>query len=373
MSEGIAAPLTGEKMAYQRDADGNLMPVVVLDAASLAILNGFQTTQFGDGADGDVTINGAVTLARDMFYNNLTIAAGAALNTNGFRIFVKGTLDLTAAPAGAIFCNGNAGANAVATALGAVGAFLYTNTTFVSPLSGQAGKNGGTTTGTLGGSATGGNILGGKSGQGGVGGNGSSGNGGGAGTTGAVVPAALPYATTSAYSGGTAPNTATGGSSGGSGGGDGTAGGGSGGGGGAPGFIFISAKEVKRASANVNVGIMQVKGGAGGNGGLPAGGNRGGGAGSGGAGGGFVYIMAGSLTGSAHANAIDVSGGKGGDGSVGTGTGTSGTGGQAGFGGLVHVVDLSSGVTTTTDKRAIGGNAAVGTVGGSVVAARANL
>src|SRR5579863_10484186 len=64
---------------------------------------------FGDGSDGNVTINGVTTLSRDMFYANLTIAAGAALNTNGWRIYVAGTLDLTAASAGGISRNGNTG------------------------------------------------------------------------------------------------------------------------------------------------------------------------------------------------------------------------------------------------------------------------
>jgi len=47
---------------------------------------------FGDGSDGDVTIASTTTLTRDMYYNNLTVNSGIALNTNGYRIFVKGTL-----------------------------------------------------------------------------------------------------------------------------------------------------------------------------------------------------------------------------------------------------------------------------------------
>ncbi len=46
----------------------------------------------GDGSDGDVTISSTTTLTRDMYYNNLTVNSGIALNTNGYRIFVKGTL-----------------------------------------------------------------------------------------------------------------------------------------------------------------------------------------------------------------------------------------------------------------------------------------
>ena len=49
---------------------------------------------FGNGEDGDVTItNGTtVTLDSDKYYDDLTIDAGGTLFTNGFRVFVKGTL-----------------------------------------------------------------------------------------------------------------------------------------------------------------------------------------------------------------------------------------------------------------------------------------
>jgi len=46
--------------------------------------------EVGDGSDGTVTIaSGTTTLSRDMLYENLTIAAGAALEPNGYRIFVR--------------------------------------------------------------------------------------------------------------------------------------------------------------------------------------------------------------------------------------------------------------------------------------------
>jgi hypothetical protein len=50
---------------------------------------------FGDGSDGNVTISSQTTLTRDMYYNNLTIAAGQTLNPGGYRIFVAGTLTLS--------------------------------------------------------------------------------------------------------------------------------------------------------------------------------------------------------------------------------------------------------------------------------------
>jgi collagen triple helix repeat protein len=54
---------------------------------------------FGDGSDGDITINADTVLTRDMYYRNLTIAAGRTLNPGGFRIFVAGTLTLGAGAA----------------------------------------------------------------------------------------------------------------------------------------------------------------------------------------------------------------------------------------------------------------------------------
>ncbi len=47
---------------------------------------------YGDGSDGDVTISSTTTLTRDMYYNNLTVNSSQTLNTNGYRIFVKGIL-----------------------------------------------------------------------------------------------------------------------------------------------------------------------------------------------------------------------------------------------------------------------------------------
>src|SRR5574343_1661756 len=49
---------------------------------------------FGDGADGDVTIGaGTTTLTRDMFYDTLTVPAGATLKTNGWAVYCKTALD----------------------------------------------------------------------------------------------------------------------------------------------------------------------------------------------------------------------------------------------------------------------------------------
>jgi len=47
---------------------------------------------YGDLSDGSVTISTNTTLTRDMFYNDLTVNAGIRLNTDGFRVFVRGAL-----------------------------------------------------------------------------------------------------------------------------------------------------------------------------------------------------------------------------------------------------------------------------------------
>ena len=47
---------------------------------------------YGFGQDGDVTIAANTTLSRDMYYNDLTINANCTLDSNGYRIFVRGTL-----------------------------------------------------------------------------------------------------------------------------------------------------------------------------------------------------------------------------------------------------------------------------------------
>ena len=50
---------------------------------------------YGFGQDGDVTIASNTSLTRDMYYNNLTINSNCDLDTNGYKIFVKGTLTFT--------------------------------------------------------------------------------------------------------------------------------------------------------------------------------------------------------------------------------------------------------------------------------------
>lgn len=50
---------------------------------------------FGSGIDGDATLTGTGNvLGDDTYYEDLTLAPGAILNTNGYRLFVAGTLTL---------------------------------------------------------------------------------------------------------------------------------------------------------------------------------------------------------------------------------------------------------------------------------------
>jgi hypothetical protein len=49
---------------------------------------------FGSGADGDATIDSRVTLDRDTYFDDLTLEPDAELRTNGFRLFVAGTLTM---------------------------------------------------------------------------------------------------------------------------------------------------------------------------------------------------------------------------------------------------------------------------------------
>lgn len=49
---------------------------------------------YGTGADGNVTIASNISLSRDMYYNNLTVNSGSHLNTNGYKVFIKGTLTI---------------------------------------------------------------------------------------------------------------------------------------------------------------------------------------------------------------------------------------------------------------------------------------
>jgi hypothetical protein len=309
---------------------------------------------WGDGSDGNVTVNGAVTLSRDMFYNNLTLTAGAALKTNGYRIHVAGTLDISAAPAGAIFWNGSTGGNGVVNGPGTGGAILTSANLGGSPAGGAGGASGSASPGVAGnnGGAT---IIGGT----------------GAGNTYLPGAAASVSFKGTSFPGfpagtqiqGTAVFLPLGGASGGGGGADALSAGAGGGGGGSGGGVIVIIANIIARGSNVTAGIIQVKGGNAGNGygiGVAGGGNGGG---SGG-GGGWLVIVFGTTTGSTIVNAIDVSGGSGGTGGNSSGGGNvGGGGGGSGGTGTVNIYNLSAG--TFSAVTAIAGTAGSAFSGGT--------
>jgi len=50
--------------------------------------------QFGDGSDGDLTVVGTYTAAKELHFNNLTIPTGTAFKPNGHKVFVSNTLTI---------------------------------------------------------------------------------------------------------------------------------------------------------------------------------------------------------------------------------------------------------------------------------------
>lgn len=207
---------------------------------------------YGYGTDSNVTIAGTVTLTRDMFYSNLTINAGAVLNTAGFRVFVRDTCTINSG--GIIQNNGSAGSGSAAGA-GAPAATL--------------GGGGSGASGLVNSSVAGTNIvdaLGGNGGQGGSGGTGGMATAVASTNGGPDIIKTFPNAIQGRQLAG---GVIRGGAGGGSGlGSSGAAGGGGGGGGG---VVMIAAHIITGTS-----GTVQARGGNGGTG-SPGGGGGGGG------------------------------------------------------------------------------------------------
>jgi len=141
---GTATPTAKLQVVGDGVITGNLTVNGTINGTS----PGGSNFMFGDGSDGDVTIAGATTLTRDMYYQNLTINADQNLNPHGFRIFVSGTLtmgnfaiiDRTGSPG---LANGNGG--------GGLG-ILETDTLGLSADGGSANNPGLPETNSLGGS-----------------------------------------------------------------------------------------------------------------------------------------------------------------------------------------------------------------------------
>ncbi len=364
----------------------------------------------GDGSDGNVTISsGVTTLTRDMFYNNLTINGTGQVFTNNYKIFVKGLLDITAAPVGAINCNGLAGNAASGSTPGG------TQTVPVPGTLGTGGNGSSGGTGTIYGGATGtsgGSPLPTSYGNGGTqysAGAGGSGlpaytftvTAGNTASVGAVytaigannivytfiVTTALIGTATSLVTIGTGTPAASGTLNFVSGTGTGpitysavgaatsTAGGSAAGG-------SLTGLEIRRFETNFLRGLNLIGGGVGGGGGGSGGGdgtNSGGGGGGGGQGGGAVIVYANSIakSSSTPVGVIQANGGAGGAGGTSTQAGVTGGGGggTGGAGGWVFILyntlfgpTITGALWAASGMGGAGGNGygfIYGTIGGS--------
>jgi hypothetical protein len=347
--------------------------VFVTDEDGLPTDVDFLAGFFGGGSDGDLTIDGSNSPAiaplsggynkifRDLYARNLTITGSGKLNLNGFRLFVSGTLDVSAAAANSIV-------DIFSPPFPSMGHWS---------VDGGNGGAGSTTNGAAGSSPPQPKFSACKSGgDGGDGGHGAGANLGGQGGF-AVGPIQVRRPTlfhepmlgldpTNPTLAAGVVYAGIGGGGGGGGGGNnlsaGAAGttGASGGG-----YVCIYARKINR-SASTAAGFINVSGVDGANGANASGGsNQGGGGGGGGGSGGFVRIYYGELTGAAALGAIKANGGKGGNGGNMTGSSpaTVGEGGGGGGGGVIVIGDLLQGITTIVDGTA--GSAASGQTGGN--------
>jgi hypothetical protein len=326
---------------------------------SSAALNGL----FGNMSSGNVTLDGSTsypgmtrsgsvyTLTANLNANNLTINSGVSLFVNGFEVCVQGTLDLSNASTGAINANGVTGAAAsTSTPGGSTNGIPNTNNIGGSQ-AGGAGAAASTGNGSLAATTSTPIAAGGQGGTGSSGGSGTSGSP--SGTQAAatvniqtitVAQSGLTYSGTNILGGG-------GGVGGGSGAGDGLSANGGAGGGGGPsaGVLAIYANVLKRGAASGIIAAIGGQGGVGGNSGTAATYHgAGGGAGGSGGGGGWVYLVYGSLIGSANSNMIDVGGGAGGNGGNGSGNGQGGAGGWSGWPGCAVIINNTASTYTLT-------------------------
>lgn len=275
---------------------------------------------FGDGFDGDATIVGTTTLAKEMYYNNLTIAGTGTLKPAGFRIFVKGTLTIDAG--GSINDDGLSATSGN----GAAGLGARQTLNAQSGTGGNGGVNGLGNSGSSSGGSSSVNPLN-QAPQGGAGGAGGANAGGTPGAASGPVQGQRWFGTAwqqqGRFTNGTAIAPFNGGSGGGGGGSNNiNATGGGGGAGG--GLVWIAARNV------VNGGRISANGGNGFNGVGTAGDAGGGGGGGGG------NVCLGTVTN--EAASIGVVQCLGGLGGAGFGAGTTGTTGRIGS---AHVVVLS--------------------------------
>lgn len=319
------------------DSGGNYTATNVEDALAevIALASSSAGGPFGDGSDGDVTISSDTDLARDMFYNNLTVNNGITLSSKGFRVFCAGTITLTGtgkiSGTGAV---GTAGGNTGGAGGGGAAVAGYTHAT--------AGSNGGAGANLNGGNGTGGAAVTGFGSNGAAGGAGGTGVGsaGTAGAAGTLTPSAAASGNFRSlqnlllwrlFPDGSSPvaikyHGGAGGGGAGAGGNAGNSEGGGGGGGGASGYGILVAGRTITGTGNI-----ESKGGNGGNGGngnVAGSNSRGGGGGGGGGAGALVCVVYGNNA--SWSGNIVVTGGTGGTGGTGQGGGGTGSSGSNG-------------------------------------------
>lgn len=125
--------------------------VPVLDASGQLAVGflGTLTGQlvYGDGSDGALTTTGDVTLARDMYYTDLSVTSGDTIYTKGHRIYCTGTLECVGTgKIDSLGGVGTVGANAPSTSAGGAGGAAgtqdYTYGTLPAPAIGALGGHG---------------------------------------------------------------------------------------------------------------------------------------------------------------------------------------------------------------------------------------
>lgn len=354
----------------------------------------------GNGCDGDIVVNGPISLEQDRQYRRVTVLPGGEItcdtstNDAGGWVFRAQIVDCRTADAKWIRTKQSSliPTTAVGSAGGSNGALAvhYAGTTGGSsrPSGGPTGVAG---VGVAGAAAPAVSVVGGYTrGKGGNGGAGVSGAGGTGGTSAAATIMVEPRTpgnpalmwslnaqgggtTTIAYGGAVAATGAAGA-------GDGTnagGGGGSGGYGTKPLDIRIG---ILIVGSNTNAPMIDGSGSSGGGGGTPPAGNCGGGGGGGGGAGTRVYVDIGHIISTGDITGfITAAGGNGGAGGDGVGTGIGGTGGDGGGGGKIVYIRRRLGTTTIVDNRATAAASATvastitGTAGTAGVAASANL
>ena len=296
----IAVPVPAADVAF---APAGTVAATDVQAAITEVIAEAQVTPssvaFGDGSDGVVVVSVNTNLARDMYYDHLTVNNGVLLRTNGYRLFVKNVLTNN----GAIGQPGNSGVYA-----GAGGAALAVGS--FGTASGAGGAGGVANTAGTAGTGVTGHTLDAPPGAGGNGGAGrrsdtSPSAGGGFGTVTSPTTAwgtrnlggiSTGYSYTSANP--PVPVQLRGGAGGGGGGGSGSGGYNGGGGGGGGGCAIIAARSI------VNNGTITCAGGDGG------GGHTSDWSGGGGGGGGGVLLL--TYTSRTGAGTETVAGGAGG-------------------------------------------------------------